>query len=103
MTEGQKAVLANEYRKILSEKAKKQRGENAIEKRWRPEQKYLSDTVSESIKAEVDTRKIASEKFKVSEWKVRMVQEIEKKAPEPGSQRGNSALFTLIPPGNWRK
>jgi len=84
LTEGQKAVLANEYRKILSEKAKKQRGENAIEKRWRPEQKYLSETVSDKENGgrEVDTRKIASEKFKVSEWKVRTVQEIEKKAPE---------------------
>ena len=45
LTEGQKAVLANEYRKILSEKAKKQRAEiaNAV--------KYgnvsLSDTVSD--------------------------------------------------------
>jgi len=84
LTEGQKAVLANEYRKILSEKVKKQRAVNAIEKRWRPEQKYLSETVTGKYNEgqEVDTRKEASDKFKVSEWKVRTVQQIEDKAPD---------------------
>jgi len=68
----------------LSEKAKKQRAVNAIEKRWRPEQKYLSATVTDKYNEgqEVDTRKEASDKFKVSEWKVRTVHEIEKKALE---------------------
>jgi len=84
LTEGQKAVLANEYRKILSEKVKKQRAVNAIKKRWRPEQKYLSETVTGKYNEgqEVDTRKEASDKFKVSEWKVRTVQQIEDKAPD---------------------
>jgi N6-adenosine-specific RNA methylase IME4 len=82
LTEAQKAVLANEYRKILSEKAKKQRAEIAnVVKNGNVS---LSETVSdkENGRREVDTRKIASDKFKVSEWKVRTVQEIEKKAPE---------------------
>ena len=125
LTEGQKAVLANEYRKILSEKAKKQRAVNAIEKRWRPEQKYLSETVTgkynegqkavlannyreilsrkakeqrakiavtqreinrgniseETVSSKMDkeerSRKIAAERWKVSEWKVRIAHEIE--------------------------
>jgi len=44
----------------------------------------LWDTVSnkENGGREVNTRKEAADKFKVSERKVRTVQEIEKKAPE---------------------
>jgi hypothetical protein len=82
LTEGQKAVLANEYRKILSKKRQSEAGKKAATIREIKRGNIDSDTVSESIKAEVDTRKIASDKFKVSEWKVRTVQEIEKKAPE---------------------
>ena len=71
LTEGQKPVLANEYMKVLSKKAKTQRAEiaNAV--------KYgkvsLSETVTDkaSERHEVDTRKEASYKFKVSERKVR--------------------------------
>jgi len=94
LTEGQKAVLANEYRKILSEKAKKQRAADAIEKRWKPEQKYLSTTVTDKYNEgqEVDTRKEASDKFKVSERKVRTVQEIEKTAPEVYEKLGSGDL-----------
>jgi len=39
--------------------------------RWHPDMEYDSKTVSESNKNEVDTRKEASDKFKVSERKVR--------------------------------
>jgi N6-adenosine-specific RNA methylase IME4/ParB-like chromosome segregation protein Spo0J len=94
LTEGQKAVLANEYRKILSEKAKKQRAVDAIEKRWRPERKYLSATVTDKYNEgqEVDTRKEASNKFKVSERKVRTVQEIEKTAPKVYEKLGSGEL-----------
>jgi N6-adenosine-specific RNA methylase IME4 len=80
LTEAQKAVLANEYRKILSKKRQSEAGKKAVTIREIKRGNIDSDTVSESIK--VDTRKIASEKFKVSERKVRAVQEIEKKAPE---------------------
>jgi N6-adenosine-specific RNA methylase IME4/ParB-like chromosome segregation protein Spo0J len=80
LTEAQKAVLANEYRKILSKKRQSEAGKKAATIREIKRGNIDSDTVSESIK--VDTRKIASEKFKVSERKVRTVQEIEKKAPE---------------------
>jgi len=93
LTEGQKAVLANEYRKILSEKAKKQRASDAIEKRWRPEQKYLETAVSPKYSEEQErSRKIASDKFKVSERKVRTVQEIEKTAPEVYEKLGSGDL-----------
>jgi len=92
LTEGQKAVLANEYMKILSKKAKTQRAEiaNAV--------KYgkvsLSETVTdkESERHEVDTRKEASGKFKVSEWKVRITQEIEKTAPKVYERLGSGDL-----------
>jgi len=93
LTEGQKAVLANEYRKILSEKAKTQRASDAIEKRWRPEQKYLETAVSPKYSEEQErSRKIASDKFKVSERKVRTVQEIEKTAPEVYEKLGSGDL-----------
>ena len=47
MTEGQKAVLANEYRKILSEKAKKQRAEIANAVKY--DKASLEDTVVSKI------------------------------------------------------
>jgi hypothetical protein len=82
LTEGQKAVVANEYRKILSEKAKKQRAEIANVVKYG--KVSLWDTVSnkENGGREVNTRKEASDKFKVPVRKVRTVQEIENKAPE---------------------
>jgi len=84
LTEGQKAVLANEYRKILSEKAKKERAEIAVIQREINRGNILSETVTDKLneRHEVDTRKEASDKFKVSEWKVRTVQQIEKVAPD---------------------
>jgi len=100
LTEGQKAVLAYEYMRVLSKKAKTQRAEivNAVKAvnarwhpdkkydeatvssaykdkvaRWHPDMEYVSETVSETNNEEKknDARKIASEKWKVSEWKVR--------------------------------
>ena len=71
LTEGQKAVLANEYRKILSEKAKKERAEIAVTQSEINRGNILSDTVTDKMneRHEVDTRKEASDKFKVSERK----------------------------------
>jgi len=71
LTEGQKAVLANEYRKILSEKAKKERVEIAVTQREINRGNILSDTVTDKMneRHEVDTHKEASYKFKVSERK----------------------------------
>jgi len=66
LTEGQKAVLANEYRKILSKKRQSEAGKKAINARWHPDSEYSSETVSEQHENEVDTRKEASDKFKVS-------------------------------------
>ena len=74
---GQKAVLANEYRKVISERALKERAERAINTRW-DNKEYLSADVSD--KNDTDTRKLAAEHMHVSEWKVREVQGIDKKA-----------------------
>jgi len=80
LTEGQKAVLANNYSKILSKKLNENKNSNQPrdEKgRFLP----LGDTVSTNGNEEKDrSRKIAAERWKVSEWKVRIAQEIEKKA-----------------------
>jgi len=71
LTEGQKAVLANEYRKILSEKAKTQRAKIAVTQREINRGNILEDTVASKINEEQErSRKIASERWKVSEWKV---------------------------------
>jgi N6-adenosine-specific RNA methylase IME4/ParB-like chromosome segregation protein Spo0J len=93
LTEGQKAVLANEYRKILSKKLNvdKNSDQPHNEKgRFLP----ISETVSENgnEKEKNDARKEASNKFKVSEWKVRTVQEIEKTAPEVYEKLGSGDL-----------
>jgi len=94
LTEGQKAVLANEYRKILSEKAKKERAEIAVIQREINRGNILSDTAADKMneRHEVDTRKEASDKFKVSERKVKTVQEIEKTAPEVYEKLGSGDL-----------
>ena len=44
----------------------------AINARWHPDKEYVSDTVSETYNEKVknDARKIAAERWKVSEWKV---------------------------------
>ena len=53
LTEGQKAVLANEYRKILSKKRQSEAGKKAVTIREIKRGNIDSETVSESIKAEV--------------------------------------------------
>jgi len=77
LTEGQKAVLANNYSKILSKKLNEDKNNDQPrdEKgRFLP----LEETVSTNGDEEKDrSRKMAAERWKVSEWKVRMVQEIE--------------------------
>jgi len=50
LTEGQKAVLANEYRKILSEKAKTQRAEIAVTRREINRGNILSETVTDKMR-----------------------------------------------------
>ena len=70
MREGQKAVLANEYMKILSKKRESEAGKKAINARWHPEKKYDEETVSPSYEEQDRSRKIASERWRVSEWKV---------------------------------
>jgi len=61
----------------------KKRAEIAVIQREINRGNILSDTVADKMneRHEVDTRKEASDKFKVSERKVRTVQEIEKTAP----------------------
>jgi len=93
LTEGQKAVLANEYRKILSEKLNEYKNSDQPHDemgRFLP----ILDTVSENGngKEKNDARKEASDKFKVSERKVRTVQEIEKTAPEVYEKLGSGDL-----------
>jgi len=83
LTEGQKAVLANEYRKILSKKRQSEAGKKANEVRWHSNDSSDLENVSQSDKNEADpSRKEASNKFKVSEWKVRTVQQIGDVAPD---------------------
>ncbi len=96
LTEGQKAVLANEYRKIISEKAKSERANKANDiKHDHPIS--LSETSTDKEKEE-DTRKAAAEKFKISEWKVRQASKIETDAPEIYAQvkSGNLALHEAV-------
>jgi N6-adenosine-specific RNA methylase IME4/ParB-like chromosome segregation protein Spo0J len=81
LSEGHEAVLANEYRKVISKEAESKAGMKANEVRWHGNESD-SANVSESDKEkeETDTRKLAAEHMHVSEWKVREVQGIEKKA-----------------------
>ena len=74
---GHKAVLANEYRKIISKEAESKAGMKAINARWHGNE-YDSETFTESYKEkeETDTRKLAAEHMHVSERKVREVQGI---------------------------
>ena len=98
LSEGQKAYLANEYRKVISEKAKKERGiKGAVETNkilYGKEPERLSDNVSDK-RGEKDTRKIASEKFHVGEWKVRQAQEIDKQ--RKGKSGGHRAGRLQVP------
>ena len=74
LTEGQKAVLANNYSAILIEKLPSDAGKKAINARWHPDKEYVSEIVSETYNEKVknDARKIAAERWKVSERKVRI-------------------------------
>jgi len=78
LTEEQKAVLANNYSKFLSEKLPSEAGKIKANARWHPDEEYSSERVSEQHDEKVknDARKIASKRLKVSEWKVRIAQEI---------------------------
>jgi len=76
----------------LSTKRQSEAGKIKANARWHPDSEYSSETVSEQHENEVDTRKEASDKFKVSEWKVRTVQEIQKKAPEVYKRLGSGDL-----------
>jgi len=48
LTEGQKAVLVNNYREILSKKRETEAGKKAINARLHPEREYDEETVSPS-------------------------------------------------------
>ena len=71
------AVLANEYRKLISKEAEKERAKRANDIKYNHE---TSLSVNVSDKDETDTRKLAAEHMHVSEWKVREVQGIGEKA-----------------------
>jgi len=72
LTEGQKAVLANNYSTILSEKLSSDAGKKAINARWHPDKEYDEATVAFTYEDEVNrSRKLAAERLKVSERKVR--------------------------------
>lgn len=75
LTEGQKAVLANDYSAILSEKLSSEAGKEKANARWHPESECNSENVSEqhnqnNKKEKNDALKIAAERWKVSEWNV---------------------------------
>jgi len=64
LTEGQKAVLANEYMKGLSKKRESEAGKKANEVRWHSNNSSDEITVISSDKDEVDrSHKEASNKF----------------------------------------
>jgi len=48
LTEGQKAVLANNYSKILSKKLSSDAGKIKANARWHSDEEYSSETVSET-------------------------------------------------------
>ena len=92
MTVGQKAVLANNYSAILSKKRESEAGKKANEVRWHSNNSSDEQTVSTSDEEQDRSRKIASERWKVSEWKVRIAHEIEKTAPEVYEKLGSGDL-----------
>jgi len=53
LTEGQKAVLANEYMRILSKKRESETGKKAINARWHPDKEYDEATVASTYEDEV--------------------------------------------------
>jgi len=93
LTEGQKAVLANEYMRILSKKRESEAGKKAVTIREIKRGNIDEETVSTSMNEEQErSRKIASERWKVSEWNVRIAQEIQKKAPKVYEKLGSGDL-----------
>ena len=80
LSEGQKAVLANEYRKVISEKKQSEAGKKAVTIREIKKGNIDEANVSQSIEELERSRKLAAEHMHVSEWKVREVQGIDKKA-----------------------
>ena len=70
LTEGQKAVLANEYMKGLSKKRESEAGKKEVTIREIKRGNIDEETVSPSYEEQERSRKIASERWKVSEWKV---------------------------------
>jgi len=93
LTEGQKAVLANNYSKILSKKRESEAGKKAVTIREIKRGNIDEETVSTSMNEEQErSRKIAAERWKVSEWKVRIAHEIEKTAPEVYKKLGSGDL-----------
>ena len=85
LSEGQKAVLANEYRKVISERALKERGlKGALVTNKSlygiEDERLEADVSSKRIEEQERSRKLAAEHMHVSEWKAREVQGIEKKA-----------------------
>jgi len=96
MTAGQKAVLANNYSTILSEKRETEAGKKAINARWHPEREYDEETVSSSYEEQERSRKIAFERWKVSEWKVRIAHEIEKETINIKWHSDNSSVEETV-------
>jgi len=93
LTEGQKAVLANNYSTILSKKRESEAGKKAVTIREIKKGNIDVETVSSSMNEEQErSRKIASERWKVSEWNVRIAQEIQKKAPKVYEKLGSGDL-----------
>ena len=72
LSEGQKAVLANEYRKIISKEAESKAGKKAVTIREIKRGNIDSETFSESIGEEqARSCTIAAEKYHVAERKGR--------------------------------
>ena len=55
LTEGQKAVLANNYSTILSEKLSSDAGKIKANARWHPDKEHVSETVSKQHDENIDT------------------------------------------------
>jgi len=61
LTEGQKAVLANNYSTILSEKLSSDAGKKAINARWHPDKEYDEATVASTYEDEVARWQLSKE------------------------------------------
>jgi hypothetical protein len=97
LTEGKKAVLSNNYSAILSKKLNEDKNSDQPrdEKgRFLPILETVSNNGDE--KEENVARKIASERWKVSEWNVRIAQEIQKKAINIRWHSDNSSVEETV-------